>query len=93
MCLPERVIDLAEEATRLQAENTRMAAECAQLSAEKTQLMEDHAWLQDQAIRITEEVKARNQEIMSKCHFPDHGFMTQYTSFGIRVNQNVVLQP
>jgi hypothetical protein len=36
MCLPKRVVDLVEEATRLQAENTRMAAECARLLAENT---------------------------------------------------------
>jgi hypothetical protein len=93
MCLLGRVIDLAKEATRLQVENTCMAAECAHLSAEKTQLVEDHAQLQDEAMKITEEVKARNQEIMSKCHFPDRGCVTQYMSFGVCVDQNVVLQP
>jgi regulator of replication initiation timing len=45
MCLPEHVVDLVEEITRLRTENTRMAEECAQLSAEKTRLVEDHAWL------------------------------------------------
>jgi hypothetical protein len=35
MCLPELVVDLAEEVTRLRTENTHMAEECAQLSAEK----------------------------------------------------------
>jgi regulator of replication initiation timing len=71
MCLPEHVADLAEEVARLQAENTPMAAECARLSAENTQLVEDHTRLRDQLINITEEVKTRNQEITSKCHF--HG--------------------
>jgi predicted nuclease with TOPRIM domain len=93
MCLLDRVIDLVEEARKLQAENMRMAAECAQLSVEKTRLVEDHARLQDQSMKITEEVKARNQEIMSKCHFPDHGCMTQYTSFGACIDQSAMLQP
>jgi hypothetical protein len=47
MCLPELVVDLAEEITRLRTKNTRMAEECAQLSAEKTRLVEDHARLRD----------------------------------------------
>jgi predicted nuclease with TOPRIM domain len=66
MCLSERVVDLVEEATRLQAKNTRMATKCARLSVENTQLVEDHARLRDQSIKITKEVKARNQEITSK---------------------------
>jgi hypothetical protein len=45
MCLPELVVDLAEEVTRLQIENIRMAEECARLSVENTRLVEDHAWL------------------------------------------------
>jgi hypothetical protein len=47
MCLPELVVDLAEEVTRLRMENTRMAEDGARLSAENTRLVEDHAWLQD----------------------------------------------
>jgi hypothetical protein len=43
MCLPELVVDLAEEVTKLQTENTRMAEECARLAAENTRLAEDHA--------------------------------------------------
>jgi hypothetical protein len=43
MCLPELVVDLAEEVTRLQTENTRIAEECARLAAENTRLAEDHA--------------------------------------------------
>jgi regulator of replication initiation timing len=66
MCLPELVVDLAEEVAGLQAANTRMAEECAQLSAENTRLAEDHARLQDQSMKMTEEVKTRNQEIISK---------------------------
>jgi hypothetical protein len=66
MCLPELVVDLAEEVTRLRTENMRMAEECARLSAEKTRLVGDHAWLQDQSIKVTEELKTRNQEITSK---------------------------
>jgi regulator of replication initiation timing len=66
MCLPELVVDLAEEVTRLQMENTRMAEECAQLSVENTQLVEDHARLRDQSMKMTEEVKTKNQAITSK---------------------------
>jgi hypothetical protein len=43
-----------------------MAEECAQLSVEKTRLVEDHTWLRDQSIKVTEELKTRNQEITSK---------------------------
>jgi predicted nuclease with TOPRIM domain len=66
MCLPELVVDLAEEVTRVRTENTRMAEECARLSAEKTRLVEDHARLQDQSTKVIEELKTRNQEITSK---------------------------
>jgi hypothetical protein len=45
MCLPELVVDLVEEVTRLQTENMRMAEECARLSTENTRLVEDHTWL------------------------------------------------
>jgi hypothetical protein len=43
MCLPELVVELAEEVTKLQTENTRMAEECTLLVAENTRLAEDHA--------------------------------------------------
>jgi hypothetical protein len=43
-----------------------MAEECARLSAENTRLVEDHAQLRDQSMKMTEEVKIRNQEITSK---------------------------
>jgi hypothetical protein len=66
MCLPELVVDLAKEVTRLRTENTHMAEECAQLSAEKIRLVEDHTWLQDQSNKVTEELKTRNQEMTSK---------------------------
>jgi hypothetical protein len=46
-----------------------MAEECARLSAEYTQLVEDHARLQDQSMKMTKEVKTRNQEITSKWPF------------------------
>jgi regulator of replication initiation timing len=66
MCLPELVVDLAKEVTRLRTENTRMAEECARLSMENIRLVEDHARLRDQSMKMTEEVKTRNQEITSK---------------------------
>jgi hypothetical protein len=47
-------------------ENTCMAEECAQLSVENTRLVEDHARLRDQSMKMTEEVKTKNQEITSK---------------------------
>jgi regulator of replication initiation timing len=66
MCLLELVVDLAEEVTRLRMENTRMAEECARLSAENTWLVEDHARLRDQSMKMTEEVKTKNQELTNK---------------------------
>jgi cell division protein FtsB len=66
MCLPELVVDLAEEVTKLQAANTRVAKECAQLSAENTRLVKDHARLRDHSMKMTEEVKTKNQDITSK---------------------------
>jgi hypothetical protein len=47
MCLPEFVVDLAEEVARLQMDNMRMPEECARLSVETAQLVEDHTWLRD----------------------------------------------
>jgi predicted Holliday junction resolvase-like endonuclease len=69
MCLPELVVDLAEEVAKLQTNNTCMAEECARLSTETTQLVEDHARLRDQSMKMAEEVKTRNQEITSKLPF------------------------
>jgi regulator of replication initiation timing len=69
MCLPELVVDLAEEVTKLQAANTRMAEECARLLAENTRLVEDHAQLRDHLMKMTEQVKTKNQEITSKWPF------------------------
>jgi hypothetical protein len=46
-----------------------MPEECARLSAETAQLVEDHARLQDQSMKMTEEVKTRNKEITSKWPF------------------------
>jgi regulator of replication initiation timing len=66
MCLPELVVDLAEEVTRLQMENTRMVEECARLSAKNTRLVENHTRLRDQSMKMTEVVKTRNQEITNK---------------------------
>jgi hypothetical protein len=37
-----------------------MAEEYARLSAKNTRLIEDHAWLRDQSMKMTEEVKTRN---------------------------------
>jgi hypothetical protein len=67
MCLPELVVDLAEEVTRLQTEKTRMAEECVRLAAaENTRLAEDHAWFRDHSVKMTEEVKTKSQEITSE---------------------------
>jgi regulator of replication initiation timing len=76
MCLPEHVVDVAQEVTKLQVANTRVAEECARLSAENTRLVEDHARLRDHSMKMTEEVKTKNQEITSKWPFPDRGFTT-----------------
>jgi hypothetical protein len=43
-----------------------MAKEYARLSTKNTWLVEDHARLRDQSMKMTEEVKTRNQEITSK---------------------------
>jgi predicted nuclease with TOPRIM domain len=69
MCLPDIVVDLAEEVTRLQTDNTCMAEECARLSVETAQLVEDHTRLRDQSMKMAEEVNTRNQEITSKWPF------------------------
>jgi regulator of replication initiation timing len=69
MCLPELVVDLTEEVTRLQTDNTRMAKECAQLAAENTRLAEDHARFRDHSVKMTEEEKAKSQEITSEWPF------------------------
>jgi cell division protein FtsB len=69
MCLPELVVDLAEEVTKLQVANTRVAKECAQLSADNTQLVEDHARLRDHLMKMIKEVKTKNHEITSKWSF------------------------
>jgi regulator of replication initiation timing len=69
MCLPELVVDLAEEVTKLQAAKMRVAEECARLSVENTWLVEDHTRLQDHSMKMTEEVKTKNQDITSKWPF------------------------
>jgi regulator of replication initiation timing len=69
MCLPELVVDLAKEVISLQTDNTRMVEECARLAAENTQLVEDHARFQDHSVKMTEEVKAKSQEITSEWPF------------------------
>jgi hypothetical protein len=69
MCLVELIVDLAEEVTKLQVANTCVAEECARLSAENTWLVEDHARLQDHSMKMTEEVKTKNQDITSKWPF------------------------
>jgi regulator of replication initiation timing len=61
MCLPELVVDLAEEINKLQTENTRMAEECAQLVAENTRLADDHARFRDHLVKMTKEVKTKNR--------------------------------
>jgi regulator of replication initiation timing len=69
ICLIELVVYLAEEVTKMRMENTRMAEECAQLAAENTRLAEDHARFQDHLVKMTEEMKNKNQEITSKWPF------------------------
>jgi hypothetical protein len=66
MCLPKLVVDLAEAVTRLRTKNTCTAEECTRLAVENTWLVEDHARLRDQSMKMTEELKTRNQEITSK---------------------------
>jgi hypothetical protein len=46
-----------------------MAKECARLAAENTRLAEDHTWFRDHSVKMTEEVKNKNQEITSKWLF------------------------
>jgi hypothetical protein len=67
--LTKLVIGLAEEITKLQTENTRVAKECARLAAENTWLAEDHARFKDHSVKMTEEVKTKNQEITSEWPF------------------------
>jgi hypothetical protein len=69
MCLPELVVDMAEEVTKLQIENTRMAEECTRLAAKNTRLAKDHAWFLDHLVKTTEEVKNKSQEITSEWPF------------------------
>jgi regulator of replication initiation timing len=69
MCLPELVVDLVEEVTKLQTENMCMVEECARLASENTRLAEDHAWFQDHSMKMTEEVKTKSQEITSEWPF------------------------
>jgi hypothetical protein len=44
-----------------------MVRECARLTAENNQLAQDHTQLQEQSIKITEELKTKNLELSSKC--------------------------
>jgi hypothetical protein len=66
MCFSKLVIDLVEEVTRLQETNTCLVVESARLSAENARLVEDHTQLRDQSMKMTKEVKTKNQEITSK---------------------------
>jgi regulator of replication initiation timing len=65
----ELVVGLTEEVTRLQMDNTRMAEECTRLAVENTQLAENHARFRDHSVNMTEEVKAKSQEIISEWPF------------------------
>jgi hypothetical protein len=69
ICLLELVVNMAEEVAKMQIENARMAEEYARLAAENTRLAEDHAWFQDHSVKMTEEVKNKNQKITSKWPF------------------------
>jgi hypothetical protein len=69
ICLLEFVVDLPEEVAKMRTENTCMAEECARLAAENTQQAEDHARFRDHSVKMTEEVKNKNQEITSKWSF------------------------
>jgi hypothetical protein len=69
ICLLEFVVDLAEEVTKMQTENARMAEECARLVVVNTRLAEDHARFRDHSVKMTKEVKNKNQEITSKWLF------------------------
>jgi regulator of replication initiation timing len=66
ICLLELVVDLAEEVAKMQTENTRIAEECARLAVENTRLTEDHSRFRDHSVKMTKEVKNKNQEITSK---------------------------
>jgi hypothetical protein len=69
MCLPELVVGLTEEVTRLQMDNTLMAEECTKLAVENTRLAEDHARFRYHSVKMTKEVKAKSQEIISEWPF------------------------
>jgi hypothetical protein len=58
---------MANEVVGLREENSRMVGECARLTVENNQLAQDHAQLRDQSVKITEELKAKNLELNSKC--------------------------
>jgi regulator of replication initiation timing len=68
-CLLELVVDLAEEIAKIRTENTCMAEECARLVMENTRLAEDHTRFRDHSVKMTKEVKNKNQEITNKWPF------------------------
>jgi hypothetical protein len=44
-----------------------LVGECTRLTTVHDQLAQDHAQLLDQSVKITEELKAKNLELNSKC--------------------------
>jgi hypothetical protein len=60
-------VGLANEVACLREENTRVVRECTRLTEENNQLAQDHAQLLECSRKITEELKAKNLELNSKC--------------------------
>lgn len=70
ICIPVLTspdVGLAEEVSRLQAENAHAVEECTRLAAENSQLAQDHTRFRDHSVKMTKELKTRNQELNSKC--------------------------
>jgi hypothetical protein len=58
---------LANEVAGLQEKNSRVVGECTRLTAENNQLAQDHAQLLEHSRKMTEELKTKNLELISKC--------------------------
>jgi methyl-accepting chemotaxis protein len=67
LALTSLFVGLVNEVACLREENARVVGECTRLMEESNQLAQDHAQLLERSKKITEELKAKNLELNSRC--------------------------
>jgi hypothetical protein len=67
LVLTSLFVGLANEVASLREDNVHVVGECTRLTEENSQLAQDHVQLLERSRKITEELKAKNLELNSKC--------------------------